>query len=162
MDKGLPTPSESECENFLWCLPLNFLISSDCSLMFFAFSFARCEQALNIVFKLCVLFSNTISLWLCFAVLDGRFLNTLEWYFYCCSVFKSSSNILPPYLEDSITQWFNMVNYILIIPCLLIQQIKLLNIRITWPSRFHDYLQCLSSVITSPKHHHNVTNRSYL
>ena len=153
--KACNTPSQSECENFLWCLPLNFFI-------FFAFSFARCEQALNIVFKLCVLFSNTISLWLCFAVLDGRLLNTLEWYFYCCSVFKSSSNILPPYLEDSITQWFHMVNYILIIPCLLIQQIKLLNIRITWPSRFHDYLQCLSSVITSPEHHHSVTNRSYL
>ena len=58
----------------------------------------------NIVFKLCVLFNNTISLWLRFVELDGRFLNTLEWYFYCCSVFKSSSNILPPYLEDSSTQ----------------------------------------------------------
>ena len=51
--KGLPTASESKCErkNFLWCLPLIFLISSDCSLIFFAFAFAfaRCEQVLNLL-----------------------------------------------------------------------------------------------------------------
>ena len=47
--KGLPTPSESECEskNFLWCLNFFLMISSNWSLIFFAFAFGRCEQALK-------------------------------------------------------------------------------------------------------------------
>ena len=43
--KGLFTPSESE--SFLWCLKFFSLISSDCSLIFFAF--AQCEWALRLI-----------------------------------------------------------------------------------------------------------------
>ena len=40
MCKGLTTPSESESENIVWCFAAHSLIFSDCSLIFFAFSFA--------------------------------------------------------------------------------------------------------------------------